>query len=215
VLESLHQPQTKRFPTVRRRTWEPSPPSCSPDEAAGSSAPRVVHLVGPRRYTALDVAATLSGLSGRDLVPRELPRSEWVAALQRGGAGASYAELVAELFDAQNAGQIDAEQGAGAVRHRTTELREALSGCCESRPAGNRQAPPVCQRPARGGPAQREARLLPLGQASSLGAPLRPSARYRRRRVPVRPAPTRNVVLREMRAPRPRLPRPSVGPTPV
>jgi NAD(P)H dehydrogenase (quinone) len=98
------------------------------DETAGSSAPRVVHLEGPRRYTALDVAATLSELSGRDVVARELPRSEWVAALQRGEAGASYTELVAELFDAHNAGRIDAEQGAGAVRHGTTELREALSG---------------------------------------------------------------------------------------
>ena len=96
-------------------------------EAPGSSAPRVVHLEGPRRYTALDVAATLSELAGRDVVARELPRSEWLAALQRGGVGASYAELIAELFDAHNAGRIDAERGA-EVRHGTTELREALSG---------------------------------------------------------------------------------------
>jgi NAD(P)H dehydrogenase (quinone) len=80
-----------------------------PSEAAGSSAPRVEHLEGPRRYTAPDVAATLSGLSGRDVVARELPRSEWVAALQCGEVGASFAELVALLFDAHNAGRLDAE----------------------------------------------------------------------------------------------------------
>ena len=94
----------------------------------GSTAPRVVHLEGPRRYTALDIAATLSQLAGREVVARELPRSDWVSTLQRGGVGASYAELVAELFDAHNAGRIDAERGAGEVRHGTTELREALSG---------------------------------------------------------------------------------------
>jgi NAD(P)H dehydrogenase (quinone) len=128
VLESLHQPLTKRFPTVSAPDLGPVAAELLTDEARGSPAPRVVHLEGPRRYTALDVAATLSELAGRDVVARELPRSEWVAALQRGGVGASYAELVAELFDAHNAARIDAEQGAGEVRHGTTELREALSG---------------------------------------------------------------------------------------
>src|SRR5438876_4594290 len=82
---------------------------------------------GPRRYTALDVAATLSELAGRDVVARELPRSEWLAALQRGGVGASYAELIADLFDAHNAGRIDAQHDAGEVRHAPTGLRAALS----------------------------------------------------------------------------------------
>jgi NAD(P)H dehydrogenase (quinone) len=85
------------------------------------------HLEGPQRYTALDVAATLSELAGRNVVARELPRPDWVAALQRGGVGPSYAELVAELFDAHNAGRVDAEHGAGEVRHAATGLRAALS----------------------------------------------------------------------------------------
>ena len=128
VLGSLHQPLTKRFPTVSAPDVGIVAAEVLTDEAPGSSAPRVVHLEGPRRYTALDIAATLSELAGREVVARELPRPEWVAALERGGVGASYAELVAELFDAHNAGRIDAEQGAGEVRHGTTELREALSG---------------------------------------------------------------------------------------
>ena len=127
VLGSLHQPLTKRFPTVSAPDVGIVAAELLTDAAVPSSAPRVVHLEGPRRYTALDVAATLSDLGGREVVARELPRSEWVATLQRGGVGASYAELVAELFDAHNAGRIDAEPGAGEVRHGTTELRAALA----------------------------------------------------------------------------------------
>jgi NAD(P)H dehydrogenase (quinone) len=41
--------------------------------------------------------------------------------------GASYAELVAELFDAHNAGRIDAEHGAGQLRRATTGVQAALS----------------------------------------------------------------------------------------
>jgi NAD(P)H dehydrogenase (quinone) len=63
----------------------------------------------------------------RRIVARELPRSDWVAALQRGGVGASYAELVTELFDGHNAGRIDAQHDAGEVRHAPTGLRAALS----------------------------------------------------------------------------------------
>lgn len=127
VLDSLHQPLTKRFPTVSAPDLGVVAADLLTDEAPRSGSPRIVHLEGPQRYTALDVAATLSELAGRSIVARELPRSDWVAALQRGGVGASYAELVAELFDAHNAGRIDAEHGAGEVRHGTTPLRTALS----------------------------------------------------------------------------------------
>jgi uncharacterized protein YbjT (DUF2867 family) len=123
VLGSLHQPLTKRFPTVSAPDLGLVAAELLSDEAP----PRIVHLEGPQRYTALDVAATLSELAGRTIVARELPRSEWVAALRRGGVGASYAELVAELFDAHNAGRIDAQHDAGEVHHAPTGLRTALS----------------------------------------------------------------------------------------
>jgi hypothetical protein len=35
-------------------------------------------------YSALDVAATLAELAGREVVARELPRSEWVSTLRNG-----------------------------------------------------------------------------------------------------------------------------------
>jgi NAD(P)H dehydrogenase (quinone) len=128
VLGSLHQPLTKQFPTVSAPDVGAVAAELLTDEARRSGSPRIVHLEGPQRYTALDVAATLCELAGRNVVARELPRSDWVAALHRGGVGASYAELVAELFDAHNAGRIDAEHGAGEVRYATTGLRTALSG---------------------------------------------------------------------------------------
>jgi NAD(P)H dehydrogenase (quinone) len=50
-----------------------------------------------------------------------------VPTLQRGGLSASYAELVAELFETHNAGRIDAEHGAGEILRGTTELGDALA----------------------------------------------------------------------------------------
>lgn len=126
VLGSLHQPLTKRFPTVSA----PDVGAITADlitARARSGSPRVVHVEGPRRYTALDVAATLSELSGRKVVARELPRTEWVSTLEHGGVSASYAELVAELFETHNAGRIDAQPGVGEIRRGTTELRDALA----------------------------------------------------------------------------------------
>jgi uncharacterized protein YbjT (DUF2867 family) len=128
VLASLHHPLTKRFPTVSAPDLGAVAAELLADAADRSSSPRIVHVEGPQRYTAVDVAAALSELAGRDVVARELPRSDWVATLERGGVGASYAELVAELFDAHNAGRIDVEPGAGEVRHAPTGLRAALSG---------------------------------------------------------------------------------------
>jgi NAD(P)H dehydrogenase (quinone) len=62
---------------------------------------------------------------------RSLPQSDRLTTLVRGAISASYAALVVEMFDAHNAGRIDAEDGAGEVRRGTTELRDvfaALSG---------------------------------------------------------------------------------------
>jgi hypothetical protein len=45
------------------------------------------------------VATTLAALIDHDVVARELSRSDWIAALVRGGVSVSYAELVAELHE--------------------------------------------------------------------------------------------------------------------
>lgn len=125
VLPSMHHPLTKLFPTV-------SAPDVGVVAAEllitpnKTGRPHVVHVEGPRRYSAIDVAATLSRLFGREVVARELPRSDWVPVLTGAGLSVSYAELVAATFDAHNAGRIDAEEGTGEVRRGTTQLEQVF-----------------------------------------------------------------------------------------
>ena len=88
------------------------------------SSPRIVHVEGPRRYSARDVARTLGEALGRPMGVLELPRSEWVATLVRGGLNVRYAALIAELYDAHNARRIDVEDGAIDVRFGSTEFAD-------------------------------------------------------------------------------------------
>ena len=115
VLATLHHPITKSFPTV-------SAPDVGLVAADLLLEPhsRVVYVEGPRRYTARDVGEAL----GVDVA--ELPQGEWVPTLTRGGISQSYAELVAELYVAHNAGRIDVERGMTEVRKGATELRDVL-----------------------------------------------------------------------------------------
>lgn len=135
MLSTLHHPVTKSFPTV-------SAPDVGLVAAELLLEPntRVVYVEGPRRYTARDVAEAI----GVDVT--ELPQSEWVPALVRGGISQSYAELVAELFVAHNAGRIDVEPGVTDVRKGETELRDVLRGLrelCELREVADQRVEPV------------------------------------------------------------------------
>jgi len=124
VLPSFHNPVSKIFPTIS----VPDLGAIAADlllEKPVETNPRVVHAEGPRRYSALDVAASLSEVSGRQIVAKAVPESDWIPVLTRGGANESYANQIRELFVAHNAGRIDVEPG-GEVRLGTTELREAV-----------------------------------------------------------------------------------------
>jgi uncharacterized protein YbjT (DUF2867 family) len=125
VLPSMHHPLTKAFPTVSATDVG----AAAADLFVSATKVRrsVVHIEGPRRYTALDVAATLAALVGRPVTAQELPRSEWLPVLVRAGLGESYARLVVELYDAHNRGRIDAERATGEVRRGRTELHEVFS----------------------------------------------------------------------------------------
>jgi uncharacterized protein YbjT (DUF2867 family) len=90
-----------------------------------ATSPHSVHAEGPRRYSAIDVAESLSEISGRQIVAKAVPESEWIPALTRAGAGESYANLIRELYVAHNAGRIDVEPG-GEVRLGATGLGQAL-----------------------------------------------------------------------------------------
>jgi NAD(P)H dehydrogenase (quinone) len=124
VLPSFHHPVSKIFPTISAPDLGAIAAELLLQKPAAKD-PWVLHAEGPRRYSAIDVAATLSEISKRQIVAREIPETDWVKVLTRGGASESYAELVRELFVAHNAGRIDVEPG-GEVRHGTTELDEAF-----------------------------------------------------------------------------------------
>ncbi|HKE14220.1 MAG TPA: NmrA family NAD(P)-binding protein [Kofleriaceae bacterium] len=130
-LPSLHHPVSREFPTVSAPdvgliAAEILAESLAASPAALPSSPRVIHVEGPRRYSALDVAQVLGRLAERPVAARELPRESWMAALAAGGLGESYARLVTELQDAHNAGRIEVEPG-GEVRRGSTELADALA----------------------------------------------------------------------------------------
>jgi hypothetical protein len=124
VLASLHHPVTRPFPTVsaphRGRV------AAEVLASGGGQGSRVLHVEGPRRYSAVDVAGVMERIVGRPVVARELERDRWEAALAAAGLGPSYASLVTELQDAHNAGRIDVEAGASEIRRGSTALADAL-----------------------------------------------------------------------------------------
>jgi uncharacterized protein YbjT (DUF2867 family) len=122
MLATLHHPVTKQFPTVSA-----SDVGLVAADLLLEPATRVVYVEGPRRYSAQDVAEAIG------VQVTELPQAEWVPTLTRGGISQSYAELVAELFVAHNAGRIDVEDGVTDVRRGTTELRDVLREIADQR----------------------------------------------------------------------------------
>jgi uncharacterized protein YbjT (DUF2867 family) len=121
----LHHPVTKRFPTVSASDVGLIAADLLMSE--GQPPLRIVHAEGPERYSADEVARILGELVDRQIVAQALPRAEWVAALSGGGLSTSYAELVAAMYDAHNAGRIDVEPGVGETRLGKTTLREVLA----------------------------------------------------------------------------------------
>jgi uncharacterized protein YbjT (DUF2867 family) len=126
IVHSMHHPITKAFPTVSAGDVGRIAAHLLVTKS-GASRPRIVHVEGPRRYTALDLAAAVSAVAKRTVLARELPRPEWLPALRLGGLGESYAQLVVALYDAHNAGLIDVEAGVGELRRGTSELRDVIS----------------------------------------------------------------------------------------
>ena len=125
ALPSLHHPLTKIFPTVSASDVGAVSAELLQKVGTGQGL-HVVHVEGPRRYTPLEVADAMSVVLGRDVTARELPRRDWDNLLSRAGMSPSYARLVADLYDAHNAGMIDVQAG-GEIRRGTTDLVTALS----------------------------------------------------------------------------------------
>lgn len=86
----------------------------------------VIHAEGPRRYSANDVAAAVSQLSGRVVHAQAVPRSRWKETFER-TMPASLADLLIKANDAKNeGGLVDIAPNAGEVCYGTTELIDAL-----------------------------------------------------------------------------------------
>lgn len=127
VLPSLHHPAGKVFPAV----WAPDVGVVAArlllDRPEGGHGPRIVSIEGPRRVSANEIALTLGAAAGRDIVARELPRDAWTATLLRAGLSERHAQLIVDLYDVHNAGQIDVEDGVSERLYGTTTLADALA----------------------------------------------------------------------------------------
>ena len=90
---------------------------------------RIVDLAGPAPYSALDAAAILSRLLGKPVTAVPSSREQSVAALVAAGLGADYAEKLADLDEAINAGRLDFPPGGEMRRgHGDARSRAAASG---------------------------------------------------------------------------------------
>jgi len=86
---------------------------------------RIVDVTGPARYSALDAAEILSRLLGKPVTAVPSSREDWVAGLVAAGLGADYAEKLADLDEAINAGRLDFPSG-GELRRGTVTLEAVL-----------------------------------------------------------------------------------------
>ncbi|MBV9949953.1 MAG: hypothetical protein JOZ69_24130 [Myxococcales bacterium] len=125
-LPSLHHPVTRPFPTVSAYDVGREAAELLDGPLPDRRQARLVHLEGPRRYSAEDFAGVFEAALGRPVCARALPRASWADALARAALGPSYARLIVELQEAHNAGRVDVETGAGEVRRARTELGAAL-----------------------------------------------------------------------------------------
>jgi uncharacterized protein YbjT (DUF2867 family) len=126
VMPSLHAPLDKRFPTVSAFDVGLAAADFLTDETAARDSARVVHIEGPRRYTASEMAKALGPRAGRPVEAQALPRENWIPALRAGGLTESYARLLVQTQDAHEAGTIEVEPG-GELRRGQTEPSAAFA----------------------------------------------------------------------------------------
>ncbi|WP_175830938.1 NAD(P)H-binding protein [Burkholderia cepacia] len=126
VLPSFHHPVGKVFPTV----WAPDVGVVAArlllDAPEGANGPRIVSVEGPQRVSVTTIADTLGAAAGRAVVAHELPRDTWAATLLRAGLGERHAQLIVDLYDVHNAGQIDVEAGVSERLYGATAPADAL-----------------------------------------------------------------------------------------
>lgn len=125
-LPSLHQPLDRAFATVATQDVGALAAELL-QEAPSAKSPRIVSVEGPRRVSLTEVARAFSAVVGRGIVADAVPRPAWVPMLQRAGLSANHLQLITELYDAVNAGQIDVEKGVSEQRFGKTELSDVFA----------------------------------------------------------------------------------------
>ncbi|MBR8335885.1 NAD(P)H-binding protein [Burkholderia ambifaria] len=127
VLPSFHHPVDKLFPTVWARDVGVAAARLLLDRTEAGHGPRIVSIEGPRRVSVRDIADTLAAAADHEIVARELPRDAWTATLLRAGLSERHAQLIVDLYDVHNAGQIDVEAGVSERVYGTTTPAQALA----------------------------------------------------------------------------------------
>jgi uncharacterized protein YbjT (DUF2867 family) len=85
----------------------------------------VVYVIGTHEYNAIDQAAYLSKKLGKEIKLVNLPASAASGAIQKGGMGASMADLMQEMYEGALKGLLTVEAGH-RVEKGTTTLEQAL-----------------------------------------------------------------------------------------
>ncbi|MBR8213878.1 NAD(P)H-binding protein [Burkholderia vietnamiensis] len=127
VLPSFYHPLDKAFPTVWAQDVGIAAARLLAEPAAARTALRVVSIEGPRRVNVRDIAHALAERAGRAIVAQELPRDAWTATLLRAGLSELHAQLIVDLYDAHNAGQIDVEAGGSERVYGATSPEQAIA----------------------------------------------------------------------------------------
>lgn len=125
-LPSLHQPLDRAFATVGTQDVGKLAAELLL-EGPSAKTPRIISVEGPRRVSLVDVARAFSAVVGREIVAEAVPRTAWAPMLQRAGLSTNHVQLITELYDAVNAGQIDVEKGISEQRFGKTELHDVFS----------------------------------------------------------------------------------------
>lgn len=87
---------------------------------------RIVNVLGPAQYSALDAAEILSRRLGKPVTAVPSSREETVAGLTAAGLGTDYAEKLADLDEAFNAGRLAFPANSGELRRGTITLDAVL-----------------------------------------------------------------------------------------
>ena len=67
---------------------------------------RVIELRGAQKYSAIDIATELSKMLNCEIVPVEVPQSDWVEQLKQTGLSQQSAESIADMHESINNGRI-------------------------------------------------------------------------------------------------------------